>query len=768
MNINSEQIMQLLALLVLVLASAFPSARAATIPAGTDLVFLVDQSGSMMGKGAAKGIANDKFGRRIEAIKRLDLHLLPSAVAGYVNRISVIEFGGRNARHKVSEPQVTLSRKEIPSVAPGQSPAKALETIQKVLDPIHVVMRGDTDIARAMALAQMELDYFRQNPPALGPGAKSGERNQVVVLITDGQPYARNVGESKMLAEIDEWTDRISRDADFARFIVFGFSDSSTDYWENKWGAYWRSVTTRDTQSSEGLAFLIGRQEDAVKKIDEVLIDLIPPGATASGEDTYTAPAYLKALSFTIDYFKPRLPAREIRVLDPSGNPLPLTDHGEQSAAIRLPNPPTGQYRLRKASSPYTVQVFPEYEAAKLIAPLQSVKQFSDETIRYRLDGGGPGGRFVPQHNLPPVRFEVEMKSPTGGSKTIPMVYDQGSGDVVSQTPERFDAPGDYQLGFTGKTKAQDGSEQVVYRSQDNLKVDNATPVEAYFVSPPEGAELTLLNGATEVPVEVRFRHAHTGADMATAQVLDAGNNLSVSYLPSDGDDRFPPAEPVVLTPTGDGLSAVLPVEFGGTRWDLLSRTAPIRLQLTPSTSDPWRPGVHYLGVAGSGDFWLGPEIQLAESLWSLWIWAIALVGLIVAAVLFWMLFLRCWLIKQSDKKYKRSPRLSFTMPRNPELGSKEWPLKGVCSLSEPRLVTLADGDTWSIEQFRVKRLRRPGNKVAVELRYRPKTEKKQVVRYTLETTNDSVAPRARHHVMGLPGDQAADFILFIGKSDGR
>ncbi len=59
-----------------------------------------------------------------------------------------------------------------------------------------------------------------------------------------------------------------------------------------------------------------------------MLSDLILPGATtAGGSDTYTAPAYMKGLHFTIDYFKPYLPPREIVVTDPLGNRLP---HGGQ------------------------------------------------------------------------------------------------------------------------------------------------------------------------------------------------------------------------------------------------------------------------------------------------------------------------------------------------------------------------------------------------------------------------------------------------------
>ncbi|WP_089723733.1 vWA domain-containing protein [Candidatus Thiosymbion oneisti] len=762
--------MRLPALLFIALVSACPMVGAAMTAAGTDLIFLIDQSGSMMGKGAAKGTANDKLGKRIEAIKQLDFHLWQSALAGYVNRISVIEFGGRKAKNPQHKLHVTLSHKEIPAVPPGQSPVKTLERIKAILSPIRAVFRGDTDTAAAMALAQQELNHFKQNPPVPGPGAKSGERTAIVVLITDGQPYARGISEQQQQQEIEAWTARIEEDANFKRFLVFGFNDAS-HYWQNEWGAFWRSVATPDTWSPEGLAFLIDRDQDTVErdqdtveKIHEVLTELIPPGATTASGDIYTAPAYLKALSFTIDYFRPYLPASEIRVLDPAGKRLTLTDRGEQSAAIYLPHPRPGQYRLRSANAPYRAHVLPIYEQARLTAPLRAVKQYSEETIRYRLEGRGPDGRFVPQANLPPVHFEVELQTPNGSTRRVPVIYDQGSGEVISQAPEPFDTPGSYRLTFTGKTKAGDGTESVVYRSRDDLRVDNATPVQAHFVSPDVGSELVLWRGTMDVPVALGFRHGHTGLDLPVDQVLASGKRLRIGWFATgdEDDDQRPPVE---LVENGTRLTANLPVDFGQTRWDLLWEAAGIRLRLDPSTPDPWRSDIHYLGIAESGDLWLGPEIRVKEGFRVLWVLAGVLLGLIVGLILLWRFFLVRWLIAHSDKKYKRAPKLTYTVPRNPEQGSKEWPLQGVRTKTEPRRVILAEGDTWSIERFRIKRLRRPGNKVAVELRYRPLGAKKGVTKARLEATNDSAVDRARHQITGLPDSQAADFVLFIGKS---
>lgn len=761
--------MRLFASLVLILVTVLPSVCVAAGAAGTDIIFLVDQSGSMMGRGAAKYVANDPLGKRISAIRSLDQHLLASAVAGYVNRVSVIEFGGRNARSPQYRALVTLKRKEIPAVPPGQSPTSAWEDIKSLLSPLAVVMRGDTDIAKALALAEEESAYYRDNPPVLGPGAKAGNRERIVVLITDGAPYAAGVDAKQIASEIEAWSRRISSDSTFAKFLVFGFNDQSR-YWENQWGAYWMKSATRDPKSSEGLAFKIDKDDNAVKEITSVLSELIPPGVVAGSEDTYTAPAYLKQLSFSIDFFQPHLPEADIKVFGPpdgKGTRLPVSDIGELSAAIRLDHPAPGLYRLRSGNAPYRVSVLPVFERARLSSPVGSVKQYGSDTVRYSLEGSGPGGKFAPQANLPEIRFELQVEDPNGTVTAYAMAPASSIGDVETQRPLSFDVPGDYHITFSGRTQAINGSEHEVYKSEDLIRVDDATPVQAYFVEPAGEDPLTLWEGKVDVPVEVRFRHGHTGAALGAADVLEPGEQLSIGWFPvgSDGEGLAPP---VPMAQAGDGLRATLPVDFGRTRWDLLGTTAGVRLQLEPTTPSPWRGGLLYTGVVSTGDFWLGPELQVQEDPLVLWVWVVGLLLGVVALALLWHFFVVRWLIQRSDNKYKRAPRLSFMVPRNPDSGSKQWPLQGQRIVTEPRFVTLADGDSWTIDKFCIKRIRKPGNKVAVEVRYRPKGSSKAVVKARLEATNDSGSHRARHHVSGLADNQAADFVLFLGRSDQR
>jgi hypothetical protein len=197
-----------------------------------------------------------------------------------------------------------------------------------------------------------------------------------------------------------------------------------------------------------------------------------------------------------------------------------------------------------------------------------------------------------------------------------------------------------------------------------------------------------------------------------------------------------------------------------------LTRSAVVRLTLVLPSPEPWQGGMEYIGIAGTNEMLVGPEIRVRESPLVLWAVAAGLLALLAVAYLFWHFFMIRWLIERSDRKYKRHPKLTYTAQREPERCAKEWPLRGVRILCEPRVVELADGQPWAIDKFQIKRLRRPGPKVAVQLTYRPLGAKKGVVKKTLEATGDAISIASRHPIVGLPDDQTADFVLFTGRVD--
>ena len=753
---------------------AAPGLAAARVPAGVDLIFLIDQSGSMTASGAS-GVANDRFGTRVEAIRRLEGMLEQSARAGYINRISVAEFGGRNARSPAFRPLVTLERVLLPALPQGNVRAKSQFDAQfdRIEQQVRPAYRGDTDIANALELADEQVEWFVANIPPLLPGARVGERKQVVVLITDGAPYAAGVSPSQMDREVRQWASIYPRASDSLKFVVFGLEDQGSNYWDERWEEYWKSVASVDPQSGQGLAFKVdtSKPEDVrvAEKLAEVLHELIPPGVAGQpgSYDTYSAPAYLKALRFTIDYASsPWLPEAAIKVLAPDGSRLPVREYGETAATIEIQDPLPGRYQLREANAPYKVHVLPIYAAARLTAPRGTLARNARELLAYSLAGRGPGGLFEPQGNLPAVNFLVEVRAPDGTIQTVPLKLSQNPGEIVSDREVDFNQLGKYQLAMSGKTRAQDGSEQNIYRAEDWVEVTDATPVEAVFVAPGGDDRLGLLHGAGDLAVEVRFRNARTGGEMPLNQVLAPGGELRIGYFEAQAADQPGAAGAgAPLRVHGDALRADLRIDFGESRWDRLLRPGAIRLVLE-SDAVVWQDNVQYTGIAGSGDYSLGPSVPFTESWLILWMLIVPLLGLLVAGWLLWRWVVLSWLIKSSDEKNGRKPRLIFQDPRHPKNTTKEWQLKGVRVITEPRLVRLRDRSTWSIEKFRIKRLRRPGKKVAVEVTYRPYGAQKGVLKHRLEAADDFASPKARLAIEGLPDDQAAEFLLFAGESD--
>lgn len=188
MKITARLIVVLVLLLVpLQNAFAAPAAPALTyedptpppgpICYGLDVVFLIDQSGSM--SGGSGSAANDPQQNRIYAphyaldwLANNRLGLCPDAV----HRMGVVSFGG-DARTDLDLGQTQIN----PDAQAGW------DTLQPTLEGrINGADLGATDPAKAFALAKDMLDHA----PALG-----GElRKRAIILLTDGQPCVSGVG----------------------------------------------------------------------------------------------------------------------------------------------------------------------------------------------------------------------------------------------------------------------------------------------------------------------------------------------------------------------------------------------------------------------------------------------------------------------------------------------------------------------------------------------------------------------------------------------
>lgn len=736
--------------------------------AGVDLIFLLDQSGSMMGQGATR-ISNDPNGKRFDALRALEGRLAESAGAGMTNRISVIEFGGRHAKEPAHRPQVTLSRYEIPPLPPGGDPRTVQRRIHDGLTQVRPAFRGDTDHAEALRLATLEAQYFRDHPPAVLPGGQAGARQQVVVLMTDGASYyAKDVPAATLKTEVEAQIHKLEQMSQVLTFLVFGFNDAS-DYWNQGWGDFWDHLTTKDPQTQAGRAYRLLSDDQAVDKVVELVSGIIPPvTAVSPAGERYVAPAYLRALDFTINFKTPGVPLSAIDIRDPDGHPISVTAGTGGVASATAPYPQPGVWQF-PASPHYTVIPIPRYETATLVEPLGPVGKDSAVRIRYQLNGRGTGGLLQAQSGLPTVQFQLTLVSPSGQTQTI-AVQEDGAGHVSSQADVPLPESGTYTLDFKGTTLAVDGNPYTVYQSSqaggNTITVNATIPLVLRLEEPrpQNGATISLFNGAAEVPVRLRFYNPKTNVLLEPQAVLKPGAVLTVAAQAEGKSEPPGTAAKAQLQVADQGLAAVLPLDYGGARWgDYLGGNATIRLQLSPDNF--WQPDYQFLGIDGdSRRYLLSPPLKVRESWWSLW--PVPLLLLLLAGLwLAWGRFGHPWLLALRDESMGQNPKLVFKVIKNSNL-NKTWPLKGTGTVTEPNRVELdpAMGDTWAIQKFKISRLRGSGKEVAIWLTYKPrKPEKAKTVKVKLFTRDDSGQHSARHRVEGLEGDQEAAFVLFAG-----
>jgi hypothetical protein len=757
--------MRLIALagLLLLAAAAAPSVWAAA--AGTDAVFLIDQSGSMTGEGATR-TANDPTGQRFKLLDSQRERLTNSSRAGYTNRVSVIEFGGRNARGQTFRPQVSLQRKQIPPLAPGQPAAEIARLIEGYFNGIGPRFRGDTDIGRAMDLAIDELQHFVDNPPPVEPGGQPGARNRALILITDGAPWAKGTSVADQKDEITRFTAEL-KNLGIDWYVVFGFEDDS-DYLDKGWRDFWESLASRDPVSKSPMVFDVV-DDSVVNRASQVLADVFPPhGAVGATVDNVSIPRYLKALRIDLMFDTPNTQLEKgwVNILDPDGQRAPVDQISADGAAVLVSHPKPGVWRLRSPSDPYTItnRDLITYH----LEPMGAAGAVSQYTKLRPQFGFEPDARaYLWGLDLADVAFTVEVSSPTGAKQSLPMTYDPGSGEITAAGDIALDEPGTHRLDAVGVIAAADGTPTEIFTGRGQIDVTEATPVQAVFTQPEAGTILTLLFGGTEIDAQVRFRDARTKAPMLPTQVMQPDAAIELGFLPegmSEVDVRDL-SDPVPLTVTDDALTATLPIDFGGARLDLLGGAQTVRLQILPGYPEPWRSEVRFDGVA-DGQYLLSPPLMLKESWWSLAPYAVALIIMTVALALGWRYLAVPWLIKKSDLHYKRKPRLAYAAPRNPDCG-REWPLTGVRALRpSSSQVSLVGGETWRIQGFKVKRRRKAGHTVEVEVQYRPRGAQKGREKIVLTTSNnDGAPPKARKAIKGLPDNEAADFVLFSGMS---
>lgn len=381
---------------------AVPSAAQQVEYEGLDIVFIIDQSGSMQ-RADGSFIPNDPLGLRFYAPwyamywmgeSRLLIHqniTFRMAIVNFGTDAEIWDFG--NGRY-------------WQEIAPDSRPLWE-PVYNELTNQIEGEMRerftqeslGATNFLHPFEAAQELFDELPEPP---------GQRRRVIIVLTDGQPSGPIGGPSisvgQHMAALRQFANANFREPDYRIYIV-GMIDAGEVYWDNV-EPYWEDITndpcTRDSCPDPSLnrAGIVASNDEVGRRFQEILQDLVrdfprPPGLIVVESEVIpgplVVPPFLKSLDFT--FFKSS-PAERLILTDANGNEMSITQPNVtiQGAdgpieAIRITNPIPGEW-LVATNPPNTdvdITMRQIFATSKLDSPTGPQVQFLPVNIQYTL-----------------------------------------------------------------------------------------------------------------------------------------------------------------------------------------------------------------------------------------------------------------------------------------------------------------------------------------------------------------------------------------------
>jgi hypothetical protein len=651
-------------------------ARTASAEPGLDLVVVIDQSNSMQGKEPWKRAANDPEGHRAAA-----LEFLASGMGAHVggnnsvHRLSVVEYG--------SESRLIIDGHEI-----KHDPADPLAAVNSAL-------RQSTQI-RPKCLV------FTNTPAALKEGLEASQRlaakgsdptrKRVLLLITDGRPYAevpngsagasgncsdpyvenpegKQVPLEVMRKEITKTVESLQSNG--VEFGVIGLNDSS-NYWnqakdgQKSDGDFWRKLAGGEKgaplaeNSHPALARLIQKRLDGWLGVKSI---------TASGQQFTVDPFVIKLI---VKVGLP-IPLEKVALKDPAGNYVPLT------AGARPGNPAIyAQYLLNDPlPGVYTVEVD---------TPGSGTDKRSLPTIDYQITGprlrllqpSGPVTVGIPVNLVaqaygndssrplpfpaPYPELTVELTGPAGKVTSVRLTTADGIQFAGSFTPGDVGA---YKPSASLRTISGRAIELADGGRLDDLTVSAAPPPRLSLVAPilTEVQGVSPLSPGVRVQVELELvDNAGTALKPADIDGLLVSPDQWLSLRPLDASG-VPSGSPIPLKRREGRFEVDWPVDFQFSRGEGILRPALIhaRIDQSPKALAPnavVAPGIalpaEVIGNRIAGD----PSTIANVSVRISWPWlaalAILLLLVITAIVIPLLLILRRQLsIGRQDRIYR-------------------------------------------------------------------------------------------------------------------
>lgn len=411
------------------------------IPPGIDLIVLLDQSGSMKGIG---GQPTDPENRRIYTTQYLMDYL--SFDNRFVNpdrsnRVMVIGFGSPD-KAEIMVPLTYLKDEDAVDNAKKLVVAKDL---------------GDTNFVSPLRLLR---EVF---PPATDEEVKTGARQRIVVVITDGGPWDdRGLTHNEYFNEIrDVYINQLGLSTYFPLYIV-GIDDANR-YWP-RIGPLWQTFT----KASEK----VNNVNEINKYVADKLCNILNPEGSQSEcrlQDigNHFIQPYASSVAFSFFKYSPnaqitlKRPGENTAIdVKPPDDDVLVYKQTPRDEFYALSNPKAGCWEsARKGEGSVDVVTQVVFNKLRLVEPkgLHPVALPLKLTFELRDEEGS----LIDEDPNYPVTIQAELIAPDGSSQpmTIERARENGvaiPGKYVSTNIPDLKQTGRYRLAIEGYTSVND------------------------------------------------------------------------------------------------------------------------------------------------------------------------------------------------------------------------------------------------------------------------------------------------------------------------
>jgi len=711
---------------------------------GLDVVFLIDQSGSMWGS-RHHPEANDKYKHRISIVENVIVRLAEQAKGTpLVHRISVVEFGGDNPV-SVAVPISVLELKYNPA-KPHEIVSKAKRRVANVL---HTRSRnmGNTNTPLAM---QTTLAEFTKLQTASG-----GElRERKILFITDGRPYTYKYKNKKGLNRLRSDIKKHAQDLEQSKISlwVVGLNDAS-DYWNTGDGVFWENVAgfeqTRFAETSfPNIATVVQDIVDQWLKVKSLPL---------LGDEYHSRP-YLKRIVFNVNFSKP---GAKLELFDPKGSPIPVAANTPKEgtyARYVVDSPMVGTYKLKKLS-PAGYKIFVEENAPTLtfIGPHGIINQNIKNRIVFKVMQDDQGLQELPQW---PVTAKIIVTLPSASQQTLAATFKGDGKYVAAWTPTTV---GIHQFNFQAKVnvKTNKGPKQydlVTDSVTGNVKVskssvpDNAIWLHLETPDPEDG--LSLLPWAQTATVKMSLYEGKHQVTKFENLVAEPDTWLTLEVMDESG---IPVSKPITLKTANEDFVAQIPIQLES-RWfpgklHLRVMAQPNRLPEDRILHGIWLPEAVEDRRLYGGNPMTVADIEILMSLWVLLLLGILLISLLLGLI--WISIDRLCLSIRGEDKGRTVHLMIYDGLDDPSaVSANKILISGQCRIKLDEQIRLTIEDKSLVaEYFRLSRSSNP-NSPMVTVRYRWQGEDKNQVRKLI------LSGKIPKHLEGVP---SGNYMVALG-----